>query len=100
MWVLWILILVLCIMFSEIYFSISQGLLERRLETEAWLDLAKIYSDLDSWRDAEICIGKAKSFDFYFPRGWHTTGTNAATNRDSESSCLIVFNSVAITLFL
>lgn len=52
----------------------SEGLLERRLETEAWLDLAKIYSDLDSWRDAEICIGKAKSFDFYFPRGWHTTG--------------------------
>ncbi|KAK1366915.1 No pollen germination related 1 [Heracleum sosnowskyi] len=52
----------------------SQVSPETRLETEAWLDLAKIYSDLDSWRDAEICIGKAKSVDFYFPRCWHATG--------------------------
>ncbi|CAK9155432.1 unnamed protein product [Ilex paraguariensis] len=49
---------------------LSRGISER----EAWLDLAKIYSDLESLQDAEICIDKARSIGFYSPRGWHTTG--------------------------
>lgn len=48
--------------------------LERRLEMEAWLDLAKIYSELESLPDAEICLGKAKAKEFYYPRAWHSTG--------------------------
>ncbi|KAA8528456.1 hypothetical protein F0562_035811 [Nyssa sinensis] len=53
----------------------SEVLTERRLEMEAWQDLAKIYTNLESWRDAEICVDKAKSIEFYSPRSWHTTGT-------------------------
>ncbi|KAK3020757.1 hypothetical protein RJ639_047885 [Escallonia herrerae] len=54
--------------------SNPEVLLDERLETEAWLDLARIYSNLESWPDADICVGKAKSFKFYSPRSWHTTG--------------------------
>ncbi|KAM7518417.1 hypothetical protein LguiB_017379 [Lonicera macranthoides] len=52
----------------------SEGLLERRLEMEAWLDIAKIYSDLELWPDAEICVDKSKSIEFHSPRGWHAKG--------------------------
>lgn len=41
---------------------------------EAWLDLADIYTKLESLSDAEICVGKAKSKEFYYPRVWHSTG--------------------------
>lgn len=51
-----------------------QVLSVRRLEKEVWLDLARIYSDLESWPDAEICINKAKATKFITPRDWHTKG--------------------------
>ncbi|KAL7604970.1 protein NPGR1 [Lactuca sativa] len=47
---------------------------ERKLEMEAWLDLANIYTKLESFSDAEICVGKAKLKEFYYPRTWHSTG--------------------------
>ncbi|KAF3624046.1 putative F-box/kelch-repeat protein-like [Capsicum annuum] len=47
---------------------------QRRLEVEAWLDLAGLYTDLESWRDAEICINRAKAIQFFCPRNWHATG--------------------------
>ncbi|KAA8537853.1 hypothetical protein F0562_027567 [Nyssa sinensis] len=52
----------------------SEVLAEKRLEMEAWEDLAEIYTNLESWPDAEICVDKAKSIKFYSPRSWHTTG--------------------------
>ncbi|PIN05153.1 putative calmodulin-binding protein [Handroanthus impetiginosus] len=47
---------------------------ERRLELEAWLDLAGLYSDHELWVDSDICIKKAKAAKFYSPRCWHATG--------------------------
>ncbi|XP_071711112.1 protein NPGR1 [Rutidosis leptorrhynchoides] len=47
---------------------------EKKLEMEAWLDLANIYSKLESLSDAEICVSKAKLKEFYYPRAWHSTG--------------------------
>ncbi|KAG9144158.1 hypothetical protein Leryth_026086 [Lithospermum erythrorhizon] len=47
---------------------------EKRLEVETWLDLAKIYIDMEAWHDAELCLGKAKLLDFCAPQCWHTTG--------------------------
>ncbi|KAK6160602.1 hypothetical protein DH2020_003983 [Rehmannia glutinosa] len=47
---------------------------ERRLELEAWLDLAGLYSDHELWFDSDICIKKAKATKFYSPRAWHATG--------------------------
>ncbi|KAI3491353.1 hypothetical protein L1887_44279 [Cichorium endivia] len=46
----------------------------RKLEMEAWLDLANIYTKLHSLSDAQICVEKAKSKEFYYPRSWHSTG--------------------------
>lgn len=48
--------------------------MDKKLEIEAWLDLANIYTKLGSLSDAEICVSKAKSKDFYYPGGWHSTG--------------------------
>ncbi|KAK9066786.1 hypothetical protein SSX86_014109 [Deinandra increscens subsp. villosa] len=48
--------------------------IERKLEIEAWLDLANIYTKLESLSDAEICVSKAKSKEFYYPGAWHSTG--------------------------
>ncbi|KAJ9567564.1 hypothetical protein OSB04_003530 [Centaurea solstitialis] len=47
---------------------------ERKLEMEAWLDLANIYTKIGSLTDSEVCIDKAKSKEFYHPRAWHSTG--------------------------
>lgn len=47
----------------------------RKLEGEAWLDLARIYSVLDTWTDADICINKTKGTKIFNSRGWHTKGT-------------------------
>ncbi|KAK6938576.1 hypothetical protein RJ641_032084 [Dillenia turbinata] len=52
----------------------SEELTERNLEMESWQDLASIYTSLESWPDAEICLTRAKSIDIYSPRCWHTTG--------------------------
>ncbi|XP_009760940.1 protein NPGR1 [Nicotiana sylvestris] len=64
---------------------------QRRLEVEAWLDLSRLYTDLESWRDAEICINKAKAIQFYCPRSWHATGALfQAKARDKEA--LVAFS--------
>nr|CAN72853.1 hypothetical protein VITISV_013944 [Vitis vinifera] len=47
---------------------------ERNLETQTWQDLANIYTKLGLWSDAEICLDKAKSIEFYSSRSWHKTG--------------------------
>lgn len=74
-----------CFLFDLIYkranlqgkISHVQLLEGQNLETEAWQDLANIYSSLGSWLDAEICVNKTKSIEFYSPRSWHSTGQNS-----------------------
>ncbi|KAE8683322.1 GPN-loop GTPase 2-like isoform X1 [Hibiscus syriacus] len=51
-----------------------ENVAERKIEMAAWQDLATIYTKVDSWRDAEICVNKAKSVDLYSPKSWHTSG--------------------------
>ncbi|KAK4559849.1 hypothetical protein RGQ29_008863 [Quercus rubra] len=60
--------------FDQAKYLVSKELAERKLEMTAWQDLASIYTKLGSWPDAEICVEKAKSIEFYSPRCWHTTG--------------------------
>lgn len=60
--------------FDQAKYLISEALAERKLEMTVWQDLASIYTELRSWRDAELCLDKAKSIDIYSPRSWHTTG--------------------------
>ncbi|OIW20863.1 hypothetical protein TanjilG_24941 [Lupinus angustifolius] len=51
-----------------------EALTERKLEMEAWQDLATIYADLSSSLDAKACVEKAKLIEFFSPRSWHITG--------------------------
>lgn len=52
----------------------SEILFDKSLETEAWQDLASVYAKLGSFPDAELCLNKAKSLEFFSPRGWHAAG--------------------------
>ncbi|XP_057469297.1 protein NPGR1 [Actinidia eriantha] len=52
----------------------SELLQGRNLEMKAWQDLAQIYTKRESWHDAEVCLTKAKSINFYSPCSWHATG--------------------------
>ncbi|CAO1939769.1 unnamed protein product [Urochloa humidicola] len=43
----------------------------QKLEMDAWLDLASIYTKLEAWHDSNICLDKARSIDFFYPKYWH-----------------------------
>ncbi|KAL3505053.1 hypothetical protein ACH5RR_034894 [Cinchona calisaya] len=62
----------------------------RKLEGEAWLDLAKIYSDLESWSDADVCMNKAKATKIFSPQGWYTKGTLFEA-RAQHNNALVAF---------
>ncbi|KAL3514374.1 hypothetical protein ACH5RR_027091 [Cinchona calisaya] len=62
----------------------------KKFEGEAWLDLARIYSDLESLPDADICIEKAKATKIFNSRGWHTKGTLFEA-REQYKEALVAF---------
>ncbi|KAK4604671.1 hypothetical protein RGQ29_012940 [Quercus rubra] len=43
-------------------------------EFEIWHGLAKLYSSLSHWKDAEICLGKARELKQYSVEALHTQG--------------------------
>lgn len=45
-------------------------------EFEVWRGLAKLYSSLSHWKDAEICLGKARELKQYSVDALHTEGKN------------------------
>ncbi|KAL3013271.1 hypothetical protein AAZX31_06G043200 [Glycine max] len=51
-----------------------EALTERKLEMEAWQDLATIYTDIGSLLDAKTCVDKARLIEYFSPRSWHITG--------------------------
>ncbi|OQU93053.1 hypothetical protein SORBI_3001G467200 [Sorghum bicolor] len=46
----------------------------QKLEMDSWLDLASIYSKLEAWHDSNICLDKAISINFFYPKCWHVRG--------------------------
>lgn len=60
--------------FHKTKYITSEALSVKNLEIATWQDLATIYMKLGSLPDAEICMEKAKSIEFYSPSSWHTTG--------------------------
>ncbi|XP_062216453.1 protein NPGR1-like isoform X1 [Phragmites australis] len=46
----------------------------QKLEIDVWLDLASMYTKLEAWRDSNICLDKAISTDFFYPKCWHVRG--------------------------
>ena len=51
-----------------------QALTEKKLEMEAWQDLASVYAGVGSLLDAKACVDKAQLIEFFSPRSWHITG--------------------------
>ncbi|KAG6418795.1 hypothetical protein SASPL_121000 [Salvia splendens] len=43
-------------------------------EYEVWHGLAKLYSIISHWKDAEVCLGKARTLKEYCPETLHTEG--------------------------
>ena len=62
------------LLFQSFFLRNLQVISIRKLEGEAWLDLARIYLDLETWPDADICISKTKATNIFNSRGWHTKG--------------------------
>lgn len=48
---------------------------DRHLELQTWHDLACIYISLSRWKDAEICLSKAKTISPDCASRWHTIGS-------------------------
>nr|XP_043611256.1 protein NPGR2 [Erigeron canadensis] len=46
----------------------------RSLEMEIWHDLAMVYMKLSQWRDAEACLLKSETIDYYSASRLHITG--------------------------
>ncbi|XP_051123555.1 protein NPGR1 [Andrographis paniculata] len=68
----------------------------RRLELEAWLDLAGLYSNHGLWIDVDICIQKAKAVEYYSPRVWHATGRLSEAQQQHKEA--IVAHSIASSI--
>ncbi|KAE9586849.1 hypothetical protein Lal_00004514 [Lupinus albus] len=66
-------------------------LTERKLEMEAWQDLATIYGDIGSLLDAKACVNKAQFIEFFSPRSWHITGM-LFENRSLYKEALVSFS--------
>ena len=47
---------------------------EKVSEVEVWQGLANLYSSLSYWRDAEICLQKAKALKKYSATTLHAEG--------------------------
>lgn len=47
-------------------------------EYEVWHGLAKLYSILSHWKDAEVCLGKARTLKEFSAETLHTEGNNSS----------------------
>ncbi|PUZ42338.1 hypothetical protein GQ55_9G575000 [Panicum hallii var. hallii] len=63
----------------------------QRLEMDAWLDLASIYTKLEAWHDSNICLDKAISLDFFYPKCWHVRGL-LLDSQSLHQEALMVFS--------
>lgn len=54
--------------------SLKGGREGRRIEIEAWYDLANVYITMMQWKDVDDCISKMKSINPYSALGMHATG--------------------------
>lgn len=58
----------------------------KNLEMETWHDLALVYMKLSQWRDAEACLSKSETIDYYSASRLHITGLlYEAKGREKEA---------------
>ncbi|KAK3148080.1 hypothetical protein QOZ80_3BG0290370 [Eleusine coracana subsp. coracana] len=68
----------------------------QKLEMDAWLDLASIYTKLESWHDSTICLHKATSIDLFYPKCWHIKGLQLEAQSLHQEALMAFSFSLAI----
>lgn len=76
------------------YYSKVEG--ERILEVEVWQDLAYVYSCLSHWRDAEMCLEKAKALKTYSAVTLHIQGVLCEARSQIEEALAAYSNALSI----
>uniref|UniRef100_K3Z2J8 Uncharacterized protein n=1 Tax=Setaria italica TaxID=4555 RepID=K3Z2J8_SETIT len=64
----------------------------QKLEMDAWLDLASIYTKLEAWHDSNICLDKARSIDFFYPKYWHVRVRSMLEGQSLHQEALMAFS--------
>ncbi|CAL5354999.1 unnamed protein product [Camellia sinensis] len=65
-------------------------------EFEVWHGLAKLYSRLSHWKDAEICLGKAKELNEYSAETLHTEGIIGEAQGDMNKALAAFINALLL----
>ncbi|CAL5346722.1 unnamed protein product [Camellia sinensis] len=65
-------------------------------EFEVWHGLAKLYSRLSHWKDAEICLGKAKELNEYSAETLHIEGIIGEAQRDMNKTLAAFINALLL----
>ncbi|KAL7163799.1 hypothetical protein ACSBR2_039843 [Camellia fascicularis] len=65
-------------------------------EFEVWHGLAKLYSRLLHWKDAEICLGKAKELNEYSAETLHTEGIIGEAQGDMNKALAAFINALLL----
>ncbi|XP_051114894.1 protein NPG1-like [Andrographis paniculata] len=65
-------------------------------EFEVWLGLATLYSSLSHWKDAEVCLGKARALKEYSPETLHIEGVIQEKQGNINKALAAYINSLLI----
>ncbi|KAL8172052.1 hypothetical protein V2J09_023856 [Rumex salicifolius] len=68
----------------------------KHLEVEAWHGLANLYTKLEAWSDAEICVEKTKSIETFDPRSWHAKGVLMQAKSEYKEALVAFLTSLAM----
>jgi len=69
---------------------------ERVLEVGVWQDLACLYSGLSHWRDAEICLEKAKALKIYSAETLHAKGVLCEARSQTQEALAAYSNALSV----
>jgi len=65
-------------------------------EVEVWHGLANLYSSLSYWRDAEICLQKAKALKTYSATTLHVEGNKHELHEKIQDAVAAYFNAISM----
>eukprot|EP00262_Sarcandra_glabra_P018597 TRINITY_DN6739_c0_g3_i2.p1 TRINITY_DN6739_c0_g3~~TRINITY_DN6739_c0_g3_i2.p1 ORF type:complete len:701 (-),score=135.48 TRINITY_DN6739_c0_g3_i2:107-2209(-) len=78
--------------------SIPQGEDDKVSEFEVWQGLANLYSSLSHWRDAEICLDKARALKQYSAATLQTEGDMYQSQGQLKEALLAYSNALSLDL--
>ncbi|XP_062204610.1 protein NPG1-like [Phragmites australis] len=82
------------------YGSVKNGTEEedKVSEFEVWQGLANLYSSLSYWRDAEICLQKARALKTYSATTFHAEGNMHEVREQTQDALAAYFNALSMEL--